>query len=227
VIGGRPNGGYVLGISLRALARVLPMPDPLVVSAFFLRPTRSGAVEIHTEVARGGRRIATGTARMLQDGKETMRVTASFSDLVAPGGRTVMLDERPPLPPPEDTRDPGSQPDRSGGVPRGRAPGLGDGRAGGPAGHGVLDAPPRRARAGHALPPRAGGRGRPGDPRPGGDRLGHDRADRARAGPARARLARLPVDHALRHRRPDEEDFEIWDSTGALVAQSRQLALLP
>jgi hypothetical protein len=46
VIGGRPNGGYVLGIALRALARVLPMPDPLVVSALFLRPALPGAVEI-------------------------------------------------------------------------------------------------------------------------------------------------------------------------------------
>ena len=44
VLGGRPNGGYVLGVALRALARVMPMPDPLVVSAFFLRPTLPGPV---------------------------------------------------------------------------------------------------------------------------------------------------------------------------------------
>jgi hypothetical protein len=33
-IGGRPNGGYVVALCLQALRRVMPFPDPLVVSAF-------------------------------------------------------------------------------------------------------------------------------------------------------------------------------------------------
>jgi acyl-CoA thioesterase len=105
VLGGRPNGGYVLGVALQALARVMPMPDPLVVSAFFLRPTLPGPVEVATELARGGRRIATGAARVIQDGKETVRVTAAFADLAAAGGRTVMLGEKPALPPPAESID--------------------------------------------------------------------------------------------------------------------------
>jgi acyl-CoA thioesterase len=69
VLGGRPNGGYVLGVALRALARVMPEPDPLVVSAFFLRPTLPGPAEVATEMARAGRRIATGAAQVIQDGR--------------------------------------------------------------------------------------------------------------------------------------------------------------
>ena len=56
---GRPNGGYVLGVTLRALARVMPEPDPLAVSAFFLRPTLPGPAEVATEMARAGRRTVT------------------------------------------------------------------------------------------------------------------------------------------------------------------------
>jgi acyl-CoA thioesterase superfamily protein len=54
-IGGRPNGGYVVAVCLQALRRVMPFPDPLVVSAFFMRPTLPGPAEVRTEVARAGR----------------------------------------------------------------------------------------------------------------------------------------------------------------------------
>jgi hypothetical protein len=41
-IGNRPNGGYLVTVCLQAAAHP-PFLDPLVVSAFFLRPARPGA----------------------------------------------------------------------------------------------------------------------------------------------------------------------------------------
>ena len=85
-LGERPNGGYHLGICLQALRRVLPFPDPLTVAAFFLRPARPGPAEVRTEVVRAGRRLATGEARLLQEGARR-----SFAP--------------PDLPPPDETVD--------------------------------------------------------------------------------------------------------------------------
>ena len=73
---------------LQALRRDLPFPDPLVASATYLRPAAIGPAEMHTEVVRAGRRVATGEARLIQDGKETVRVVATFGDLDAANGRT-------------------------------------------------------------------------------------------------------------------------------------------
>lgn len=64
-IGDRPNGGYLLAVCLQALRQALPVPDPFAVSAFFVRPTLPGPAEVRTEIARVGRRVATGEARML------------------------------------------------------------------------------------------------------------------------------------------------------------------
>jgi acyl-CoA thioesterase len=234
VLGGRPNGGYVLGVALRALARVMPMPDPLVVSAFFLRPTLPGPVEVQTEEVRGGRRIATGAARVRQDGKEMVRVTAAFADLAAATGRTVTLAEKPALPPPDEAVDL---------LSRGAIPGLT-----------LTERVEYRVAA---LPGWAMGRpsgrasmefwmryrdGRDADPlslpalvdaaAPVILDLGEvgsatvELTVHVRARPAPGWLACRSTTRFVAggfH----EEDFEIWDAAGVLVAQSRQLALLP
>lgn len=112
-IADRPNGGHLLAIMLRALGAELPQPDPLVTSAFFLRPARVGPVTVHTSLARAGRRIATGEARLTQDGKDIVRLTASYLDFGQITGRTAMLDQAPDLPAPADCVNPLAK----GGVP--------------------------------------------------------------------------------------------------------------
>jgi acyl-coenzyme A thioesterase PaaI-like protein len=196
VLGGRPNGGYVMGVCLQALTRVMPAPDPLVVSAFFLRPVRPGPADVRTAILRSGRRIATGEATLYQDGKESLRVTAAFSDL-RQAGRTVVLAAPPELPPPDRAMD------LMGGraipelsiaqrvVSRGGVARLGAGQAERPADPGVLDAVSGRARAGSAEPGLAGGRGRAARARARRDGLRDGRADRAPARQSR-QLALLP-----------------------------------
>ena len=233
-IGDRPNGGYLLGVCLHALRGVLPFPDPLAVSAFFLRPTTSGVAEIRTEVARIGRRVATGEARLLQDGTETVRVVASFTNLDTASGRTLVLAQPPGLPAVEDTVD------------------LLGGRS--IAGISIVDRYEYRIAA---LPGWVRGQ-------PGGDptvqfwlRFKDGREPDTLALPAlvdaafpavmevgergsstielsvHVRARPVPGWLACRVRTRyviagyHEEAFEVWDSSGALVAQSRQLALLP
>ena len=58
---GRLNGGYQLSVALRALAGEVPLPDPVVASASYLRPAMPGPARVLTEVVRAGRRLATGS----------------------------------------------------------------------------------------------------------------------------------------------------------------------
>lgn len=102
-----PNGGYVLGNTLNALGQCLSQPDPVAVSAFFLRPAAAGEATVRTEVIREGRRTATGQAILEQGGKEVVRATATYADLSAkPEARVLTLDEPPHLPAPQDCHVP-------------------------------------------------------------------------------------------------------------------------
>ncbi|MGA8372676.1 MAG: thioesterase family protein [Acidimicrobiales bacterium] len=115
-LAGRPLGGYVLAVCLRALREVSPAPDLFIASAFYLNPVDPGPVEIHTEIARSGHRTATGEARLYQNGAEALRAVASFTDLSLSTGQSLITADPPVLPVPEcalDLHDGGPAPSAS------------------------------------------------------------------------------------------------------------------
>jgi acyl-CoA thioesterase len=235
-VGEHANGGYALSICLRALQQVLARPDPLAVSAFFQRRVLPGVAEVEVDTARAGRRLATGEARLLQHGQELVRVVASFADLSQANGPSVVTGSAPQLPPPQhcldlfsvDTPSEVATPGIAGRLEC-RTPQLPGWRQGSPSG---------RARAEFWL--RLAG-DRPVDSLllpglvdmavPAVFELGQfvtttiELTVHVRARPAPGWLAcRVSTNYLIDGYH--EEDFEIWDSTGRLVAQSRQLALL-
>jgi acyl-CoA thioesterase len=234
VVGGHANGGYALAVCLSALRHEMPYPDPLSVSATYLRRTQAGPAWVHADLIRTGRRLAFGEARLMQDGTELVRVVASFTDLGLVEGRTFVDAAPPALPPPEDCVD------LAGGV---RVPGLSIAerldfrfaelpgwRQGKPTGHAYSEFWMRFADGGE--PDTCSLAVTVDMANPAIFELGEyssatiELTAYVRARPEPGWLAcrastRYVVDGY------HEEDFEAWDSAGRLVVQSRQLALLP
>jgi len=230
---GGPLGGYQIAVCLQALRQTMPFPDPLVFSAFFLRPAQVGPAEVRTTTVRTGRRMATGEASLVQEGKEGVRLLATFTDLGEATGRTEELGTPPDLPSPEDAIDPlaglsidgvsiaerleyrvATPPGWLRGQPSGRPSAdvwvrLKGGRE---------PDLPTLALLVDALPLAILELGEPGS-------TTLELTAHLRARPAPGWLAchneTRHVDDGMH-----EEDVEVWDSRGRLVAQARQLAVL-
>ena len=105
-IGDAPNGGYLLSLSLAAVAAELAgpaeaHPHPLAVSAHFASRADPGDAEVTVEVVRVGRGTSTARAILSQGAKARVVVTATYGDLDAMRGPTAIGADRPEFPPPE------------------------------------------------------------------------------------------------------------------------------
>ena len=98
---GYPNGGYVMAAMLRPLLAAAGKPDPLTVTAHYLRPTTPGTAELDVDVFRRGATHVHAQASLVQ-GSERVRMIAAFGDLEKASGTTVSRLVPPQLPPPED-----------------------------------------------------------------------------------------------------------------------------
>lgn len=103
--GAAPNGGYLTALACKALANDVQLPDPVAVTAQFLLPIKPGPVVIDTTVLRHGSRHATATAQIRQNDVICTQVTATFSDLSRASGITKVDRTAPTLPAIDDCID--------------------------------------------------------------------------------------------------------------------------
>ena len=80
-VGGGINGGYLLATIGRALGEVTKKQDPLSVSAYYVGASHPGAAQIRTRVVRDGGSVATMGAELWQDDEQRITVLASYGDL--------------------------------------------------------------------------------------------------------------------------------------------------
>ena len=235
-IGGNANGGYLLTLATRALAAAAGRPDPATVTAHFLAPGHPGPVTVDAEVVRTGRRFATATGTMRDGDRPLLAVLGSFTELQAEEGPERVDGGPPALPDPascfalEGTD--GFPPPLMDRIDLRLHPEDAGFATGQPSGEPVVrgwfrlrDDEPVDALglllAADAFPPTIFNARLPVAWTPTLELTVHVRARPVRGWLRCAFRTRYVSAGFL------EEDGEVWDATGRLVAQSRQLALVP
>jgi hypothetical protein len=88
-IGGFLNGGYLLAIMGNAAVAATSLPDILAVTGTFLSPPASGPAEITASIAKQGRRSSVAEVVLRQGGRDHIRATAVLGDLDSLEGPTL------------------------------------------------------------------------------------------------------------------------------------------
>ncbi len=243
---GNANGGYLLALVGHALSDATGRPDCITITAHYLAPCPAGDARIVVTPVRSGRRFATATASLflLTDAGEIeiIRVLATLGDLAHDPGGPSHMEEHSTFPP-------------RGLLPFSQCVGMAEsassnfayihGRLGTRANPGDIhfrdgkksgqalirgwfafnDQRPIDTRAlllaSDAFPPSVFNLDLPTAWVPTIEMTVHTRAIPA-PGPVACIFSTRFVQNGLL-----EEDGEMWDSNGVLVAQSRQLALAP
>ncbi len=235
-IAGNANGGYLLAIAARGMSAAIGRPDPVTVTAHYLSPGKPGPVSVTVEIAKQGRTFGTSTATLASEGRPLLRVLGTFGELAGDVGPQLVDLEPPPMPSPEhcipveptDTFPPPFM----GRVELRLHPDDATFLDGNPSGHARMrgwfrlrDGEPADTIAllcaADAFPPTVFNANLPVAWTPTIELTTHVRY-RPEPGWLRCRFATHFVSGGFL-----EEDGEIWDATGRLVAQSRQLALVP
>jgi acyl-CoA thioesterase len=100
-IGERPNGGYLMALLARAAVAASRHPEPLAVSAHFLRPPSFGAATVDVDELRTGRSVGFHRTRLIENGEAVVDARVMTGRLTIDPPAWV-ADPAPAMPPPEE-----------------------------------------------------------------------------------------------------------------------------
>lgn len=228
-----PNGGYILALLLHAVLQEAAHPDALSIAITYFRPATPGPADINVREVRAGRRVSTYDAVLVQEGKEIAHAVVSTHDWDGAGTVEHAPHAAPEVPRPEDCEDFGAL------VPEGMVPVLDRYVYRSPEVPGWLSGKPSGVT--ESLGWIRAADGRPVDALLAGAMVDAFAPVTAEIGHLASATIQLTVHF---RRRPDtvwalghvvtrhvlagyhDEDVELWDDQGRLIAQSRQLAIL-
>jgi acyl-coenzyme A thioesterase PaaI-like protein len=232
-VGGPLNGGYLMAVILRAVVDDSPFAHPVSTGCQFLRAPAPGPAQVRIERLKAGRTAAFHRATLVQDGRPQVEslITTATLDGAAPAYTAPVPADLPPLP--ECVRLPRPGPE-SGmtlnaqmelwfdpptiGWLKGEPTGVPEARAHFRMAEPQDPDPYVLALAVDALPPVVLSAGATRGWSPTVELTWHLRALPAPGWLAVRATGRLVADGWF------DEDVEVWDAAGRLVAQSRQLA---
>ena len=99
---GIPNGGYQLALATEAIRAALPHERPLTITGHYLSAAKPGTTELLVDVARIGGSMSTATCNVIQDETEILRVTSTFINPREDSGPTHIEGVMPAFQRPEE-----------------------------------------------------------------------------------------------------------------------------
>ncbi|MEX2252189.1 MAG: thioesterase family protein [Acidimicrobiia bacterium] len=97
------NGGYMMAIAARAMSGAADGRLPVSVTAHFTRPGKPGRVSITTEIVRAGRTFSTVRANLSSEAGVVLAMLGTFAEADRSPGDTLLVDaEIPEVPPPDE-----------------------------------------------------------------------------------------------------------------------------
>ena len=228
-----PNGGYVLALLQHAVLQESAHPDALSISITYFRPALPGPADIRVREVRKGRRVSTYDAVLVQGEKEVAHAVVSTHDWDAAGTTEHTPHTAPAVPRPEECADASVL------IPGGMVPILDRYSYRAPVVAGWLRGEPSGVTESICWIRAVDGR--PVDALLAGAMTDAFPPVTAEIGHLASATIQLTVHY---RRRPEtvwalghvttrhviagyhDEDVELWDEQGRLIAQSRQLAIL-
>lgn len=98
---GTPNGGYLQALAVRASAEAAAHPHPLAVSSHYLRRSQPGPASVELQRLGAGRTTSTVASALVQEGTIRVHTVTTFGELGGGEGDDAIADRHVTRRPPE------------------------------------------------------------------------------------------------------------------------------